>query len=157
MWVDTDYFSRKTTIYSNCICALCASCRVNIGIYNYDEYANEFMEINSIANFYTVCYLIESLFVWTLECFHNLSCMLIIDSYSPWKQSSNFSSLDPTLNWPNETVEIILNQLESDENQIGLNDLDTKKAFDHSNIKLEICVKSSNAFAFNDQTQTEKF
>jgi hypothetical protein len=97
--------------FSGCNCGLSPSCRVTTGIYDYDQYSNEFTEIYSIPNFFMGCYLIESLLSSTLECFYNISCMLDINSYSSSSSPFNFSALDPSLNSPNETIELIVDQL----------------------------------------------
>jgi hypothetical protein len=111
----TNSISRTTIMmantFSGCSCALSASCRVTAGIYDYDQYSNKFTEIYSIANFFIGCYPIEALLASTLECFYNISCMLKIDSYLSYAQPFNFSALDPSLNSPNETIELIVNRL----------------------------------------------
>jgi hypothetical protein len=97
--------------FSGCNCVLSPSCRVTAGISDYDQYSGEFTEIFSIPNFFIGCYLIEALLSSTLECFYNISCMLKINSYLSSSQPFNFSALDPNLNSPNETIELIVNQL----------------------------------------------
>jgi len=97
--------------FFGCNCVLSPSCRVTAGISDYDQYSGEFTEIFSIPNFFIGCYLIEALLSSTLECFYNISCMLKINSYLSSSQPFNFSALDPRLNSPNETIELIVNQL----------------------------------------------
>jgi hypothetical protein len=100
-----------TLSYSGCNCGLSPSCSVTAGIYDYDQYSGEFTEIYSIPNFFIGCFLLESLLSSTLECFYNISCMLKINSYLSSAQPFNFSALDPSLNSPNETIELIVDQL----------------------------------------------
>ncbi|CAF3883807.1 unnamed protein product, partial [Adineta steineri] len=111
----TNSMSGKSTwyasTYSNCLCALSASCHQTIGIYNYSSSSKTFMTQYSIPNFFIGCNPTEALLLSSLECFYNLSCMLEIDHYIKSSKSFNFSALDPNLNSPNETMGNIVNRL----------------------------------------------
>ncbi|CAF1190754.1 unnamed protein product [Adineta steineri] len=111
----TNSISGKLTwyarIYSNCLCALSATCHQTIGIYDYNSFSETFTIRCSIPNFFIGCNPTEALLLSSLECFYNLSCMLEIDHYINSSESFNFSALNPDLNPPNETVESIVNRL----------------------------------------------
>ena len=99
--------------YNNCSCALSQLCRSALGIYRLSNGSEEPILLFSIPNFFTGCLPVDSLLQSTLECFYNRSCMIEIDQhvYSPLGAAFNFSTLDSNRNWPNETVESIVNKL----------------------------------------------
>ncbi|CAF1277980.1 unnamed protein product [Adineta steineri] len=94
-----------------CNCVLSSSCYSTVELYRtiiggkllYDPYP--------VSNFFYGCYPTQSLFVSTLECFYNLSCMLEIDEHLCSSVPFNFSALNQNLNQPSETVEMILSRL----------------------------------------------
>ncbi|CAF4002956.1 unnamed protein product [Adineta steineri] len=111
----TNSISGKSTwyasMYSNCLCALSASCHQIIDIYEYDSSLITPTLLYSIPTFFIGCNPTEALFLSSLECFYNLSCMLEIDHYINSSESFNFSALNPDLNPSNETMENIVNRL----------------------------------------------
>ncbi|CAF0751968.1 unnamed protein product [Adineta steineri] len=111
----TNSISGKSTwyasIYSNCLCALSASCHQIIDIYEYDSSSITPTLLYSIPTFFIGCNPTEALFLSSLECFYNLSCMLEVDHYINSSESFNFSALNPDLNPSNETMENIVNRL----------------------------------------------
>ncbi|CAF3786415.1 unnamed protein product [Adineta steineri] len=64
-----------------------------------------------VSNLFYGCYLTQSLFVSTLECFYNLSCMLTINKDLDSRVSFNFSALNLNLSQPNEKLGMIINRL----------------------------------------------
>ena len=98
---------------NNCSCALTPSCRSGTAIFDLEDYSNEGIQYFSIPNFFAGCFPVEALYQSTLECFYNRSCMIKIDQhmYSPLGASFNFSSLDSSRNWPNETIGSIIHRL----------------------------------------------
>ncbi|CAF4040860.1 unnamed protein product, partial [Adineta steineri] len=111
----TNSISGKSTwyarIYSNCLCALSATCHQTIGIYVYNSSSIIPILLYSIPTFFIGCNPTEALLLSSLECFYNLSCMLQIDHYINSSESFNFSALNPDLNPSNETMENIVNRL----------------------------------------------
>ncbi|CAF4109964.1 unnamed protein product, partial [Adineta steineri] len=111
----TNSISGKSTwyarIYSNCLCALSATCHQTIGIYVYNSSSIIPTLLYSIPTFFIGCNPTEALLLSSLECFYNLSCMLEIDHYINSSESFNFSALNPDLNPSNETMESIVNRL----------------------------------------------
>ncbi|CAF1510720.1 unnamed protein product [Adineta ricciae] len=94
--------------YSECNCALSASCRHSISLPSSNE-------PYLIPNLFAGCYLIEALFASTLECFYNISCISKInDFFSSSSETFNCSLLDANLNVPNETIETIVHRLMMD-------------------------------------------
>ncbi|UJR07361.1 hypothetical protein I4U23_011647 [Adineta vaga] len=112
-----DPITRKTKMmpqtYDNCSCALKESCRETMSISEYNFITNDFNIIFDIPNFFVGCFLIDSFFASTLECFYNRSCMVEIDKYMYMSQeeSFHFTPLNPNLNSPNETIESLVNKL----------------------------------------------
>ncbi|CAF3746314.1 unnamed protein product [Adineta steineri] len=111
----TNSMSGKSTwyasTYSNCLCALSASCHQTIGIYFYEPSSITPTLLYLIPNFFIGCNPTEALLLSSLECFYNLSCMLEIDHYIGSSEPFSFSALNPDLNSPNETIESIVNRL----------------------------------------------
>ncbi|CAF4078004.1 unnamed protein product [Adineta steineri] len=111
----TNSISGKSTwyarIYSNCLCALSATCHQTIGIYVYNSSSIIPTLLYSIPTFFIGCNPTEALLLSSLECFYNLSCMLQIDHYINSSEFFNFSALNPDLNPSNETMENIVNRL----------------------------------------------
>ncbi|CAF1291112.1 unnamed protein product [Adineta ricciae] len=107
----TNRTTRQTTMksrsYSSCSCSLSSSCSVNLAVYN-----------NLVVRFYVPtlvlgCFIIDSLFQSSFECFYNRSCMLQIDQYLalPLGDAFHFSPLNSTWNSPNETAGSIIQNL----------------------------------------------
>jgi hypothetical protein len=100
----------------NCSCVLSRSCRSPMRIY-LDQpefsYIDDRIVLVYIPNFFAGCSPVEDLLQSTLECFYNRSCMIDIDQYMYLHlgPSFNFSALDSTRNWPNETIQSIVNRL----------------------------------------------
>ncbi|UJR38861.1 hypothetical protein I4U23_031529 [Adineta vaga] len=61
------------------------------------------------------CYQVTSLLISRLECFYNILCLLEINNYLNSTISFNFSTLNSNLNFPNETINILVNKLMIDE------------------------------------------
>lgn len=97
----------------HCSCALSSSCRSLLSIYNLSYTSYESIPLFSIPNFFIDCFPVDGLFQSTLECFYSRSCMIEIDQhmYLSLGESFNFSALDSNQNWPNETIESIVNRL----------------------------------------------
>lgn len=116
----TDVTSRETKVipqmYGNCSCGLSA-CRTPIGIYEFDLFTNDFIEILEVPKLYIGCYALDVLFASTLECYYNLSCMIELDRHLdfPLGPTFNFSPLNPILNSPNQTIQSIIDNLMIDE------------------------------------------
>ncbi|CAF3866540.1 unnamed protein product, partial [Rotaria sp. Silwood1] len=70
-----------------------------------------------IENFYVGCYLIDALFLSTLECFYNEICMSNINHFlnSSLIQSLTFPALSSTKNSPNQTIRSIFEQMMVDQ------------------------------------------
>ncbi|CAF1487303.1 unnamed protein product, partial [Rotaria sordida] len=96
--------------YSTCSCARSSACQIPMGIFVYNWTIFDYVELFRIPNFFTGCFLVESLLESTLECFYDHQCMKIIESYTS-NTTTNFSLLDTTRNSPNETVQSIINRL----------------------------------------------
>ncbi|CAF1058478.1 unnamed protein product [Rotaria sordida] len=96
--------------YSTCSCARSSACRIHMGIFVYNWTIFDYVELFRIPNFFTGCFLVESLLESTLECFYDHQCMETIESYMS-NTKANFSLLDTTRNSPNETVRSIINRL----------------------------------------------
>ncbi|CAF1399346.1 unnamed protein product [Rotaria sordida] len=96
--------------YSTCSCARSSTCQIPMGIFVYNWTIFDYVELFHIPNFFTGCFLVESLLESTLECFYDHQCMKIIESYTS-NTTTNFSLLDTTRNSPNETVQSIINRL----------------------------------------------
>ncbi|CAF0846332.1 unnamed protein product [Adineta steineri] len=103
------YITSKTFHGSNCILSSFYNSTVTI----FTDLANvTHRELRyPVSNIFYGCYPTQSLFVSTLECFYNLSCMLIVHQRIDSPVPFNFSALDPDLNEYNETIGIILNRL----------------------------------------------
>lgn len=99
--------------YRGCPCVFSRTCTANMGIYVYDTTIDDAILIYSVPNFFVGCYLVDALFMSTLECFYNETCMIELDRYlnSSMRQSIPFPVLSATLNPPDETVESIVNRL----------------------------------------------
>ncbi|CAF1345546.1 unnamed protein product, partial [Rotaria sordida] len=98
------------TNYSTYSCARSSAYRTHMGIFVYNMTTLDYVELFRIPNFFTGCFLVESLFESTLECFYDHQCMNVIESYMS-NTTTNFSLLDTTHNSPNETVQSIINRL----------------------------------------------
>ncbi|CAF1195437.1 unnamed protein product [Adineta steineri] len=103
------YVSPETSLGCNCI--LNSSCYSTVELYRTFEDKGYFADPYPVPNFLYGCYPTQSLFISTLECFYNLSCMLTIDNDLGSLVPFNFSALNQNLNQPNETIEEILNRL----------------------------------------------
>ncbi|CAF0864402.1 unnamed protein product [Adineta steineri] len=102
--------------YGECNCGQAYdSCIEPMGIYKYDGYVRE--TIYTISNFFMGCYLVEALFLSTLECFYNKSCMTDLDKFfhSPRNESWIFSALNASLSQANKSIESIVNELMVDD------------------------------------------
>ncbi|CAF1360546.1 unnamed protein product [Rotaria sordida] len=81
-----------------------------MGIFVYNWTIFDYVELFRIPNFFTGCFLVESLLESTLECFYDHQCMETIESYRS-NTKANFSLLNTSCNSPNETVRSIINRL----------------------------------------------
>ncbi|CAF1033494.1 unnamed protein product [Adineta steineri] len=117
--VPTNFFSvdEDLGVYGNlqtrqgCNCILSLSCNSTLKMYRTSGTGIYVYDPHPVLNIFYDCYLIQSLFESTLECFYNLSCMLTIDKDLDSPIPFNFSALDPDLNQPNERIEMIINRL----------------------------------------------
>ncbi|CAF3990348.1 unnamed protein product, partial [Adineta steineri] len=73
--------------------------------------------IYTIPNFFLGCYLVEALFLSTLECFYSEACMMGFLPYfnSPLDESWTYPALESRLNSANKSIESIVDQLMVDE------------------------------------------
>ncbi|CAF4027526.1 unnamed protein product, partial [Rotaria sordida] len=67
--------------YSTCSCVRSSACRIQMGIFVYNWTIFDYIELFRIPNFFTGCFLVESLLESTLECFYDHQCMETIESY----------------------------------------------------------------------------
>ena len=100
------------TYDNNCSCRLSRSCSSQLGIYPSIDMSNDSSPIFLVQKMLLGCLPIEALLLSTLECFYNRSCMtqLVQYMYSP-DDAFYFSTLDPDLNMPNETIKEIVDRL----------------------------------------------
>ncbi|CAF0796465.1 unnamed protein product [Adineta steineri] len=94
-----------------CNCILSSSCYSTIVLYRATQGNSNFDDPFLVPNMFYDCYVIQSLFQSTLECFYNLSCMLEIDERIGSRVYFKFSALNPNLSQPNEKIEMIINRL----------------------------------------------
>ncbi|CAF1195609.1 unnamed protein product [Adineta steineri] len=93
-----------------CNCIVSSSCHKISDIFRLYGDMSGSRVLYSIPNFFIGCYLLESLSVSTLECFYNLSCMLLIHEHLYSSETFNFSALNPDLNLYNETIGMIVDR-----------------------------------------------
>ncbi|CAF1489091.1 unnamed protein product [Adineta steineri] len=101
----------NSQIKQGCNCVLSPSCNSTVAIY---RGLRDFVYQDDpypVSNIFYGCYATQSLFISTLECFYNLSCMLEIHDSIRSSIPFNFSALNQNLNQPNETIEMIINRL----------------------------------------------
>ncbi|CAF3867982.1 unnamed protein product [Adineta steineri] len=103
------YIDSQTS--EGCNCILSSFCNSTIKIYRHTKDQLYLSDPYPVSNIFYGCYPTQGLFVSTLECFYNLSCMLTIDEELDSSVSFNFSALDPDLIEYNETIEMIINRL----------------------------------------------
>lgn len=94
--------------YDGCSCDRSANCSQQSSIYNYISATRLF----DVPGFYTGCSVIESLLQSTLQCFHNQTCIDILQTYLP-SSSIHVPPLDssPDIYSKNSTIKILLDQL----------------------------------------------
>ncbi|CAF1186813.1 unnamed protein product [Adineta steineri] len=97
--------------FKECNCILSLSCKLTAEIDRTLERIPYPHRPYPVSNIFYGCYPTESLFISTLECFYDLSCMLGIDNHINSRVSFNFSALNQNLSQPNEKIERIINRL----------------------------------------------
>ncbi|CAF0935258.1 unnamed protein product [Adineta steineri] len=103
------YVNSRT--YDGCNCFLNSSCYSTVELHRSGAHNVYVSDPYPVSNVFRGCYPVQSLFVSTLECFYNLSCMLEINTHMKSPVPFNFSALNQTLNQPNEKIEMIINRL----------------------------------------------
>ncbi|CAF3645712.1 unnamed protein product, partial [Adineta steineri] len=101
----------NSQIKQGCNCVLSPSCNSTVVIYRGLRDSVYQDDPYPVSNIFYGCYPTQGLFVSTLECFYNLSCMLTLDEHIKSSVPFNFSALNQSLNQPNETIEMIINRL----------------------------------------------
>ncbi|UJR12711.1 hypothetical protein I4U23_016885 [Adineta vaga] len=99
-------------LYGDCNCAFNRTCHESMKIH--DASAIDYTTVLfTVPNFFVGCYPIEALFLSTLECFYNQSCMKSLHSnfHSSLDESWSFPALNSNLSSSNEIIETMVNQL----------------------------------------------
>ena len=89
----TDSVATAAQTYNNCSCASSSTCITQSSIY---KYASE-IRLFDVTDFYTGCYVIESLLRSTLRCFYNQSCINKLRSYLPSSLPMTVRALEPSI------------------------------------------------------------
>ncbi len=96
--------------YNNCSCATSSTCIEQSSIYD----VSDGRQLFDVPNFYTGCYVIESLLQSTLQCFYNQSCINEIQKYLSPSVSMIVRPLNsplPSKYFENSTIKELLDKL----------------------------------------------
>jgi hypothetical protein len=96
--------------YSDCNCDASPTCGYLSAMYNTRTQETLFI----VPGIYTGCYIIESLFQSTLECFYDQTCISALQSYMVLSSTLNITALDsslPTQYFINSTIEDLVDHL----------------------------------------------
>jgi hypothetical protein len=96
--------------FSGCSCGVSAMCTYQSPIYDYPNTAVLF----TVPNFYSGCYVIESLLQSTLQCFYNQTCIDQLISYFASPLFMNITALQPSMSsqyFTNSTIQNLIDHL----------------------------------------------
>jgi hypothetical protein len=109
--VSSNRFTLNSSIYyDECNCMVSPSCHSHMHVY-YVGIGN-FYDYFDIPGFFMGCFRLEALLKSTLECFYNQTCMYNIDDAIQFPTIRfNFTALNVTDNFPNETIDSVVSKL----------------------------------------------
>ncbi len=112
---DIDVVSKRFTLHSSiyydeCNCIFSPSCHSPMRVF--DVWPGTPFYKFEIHDFFVGCFRLEALLKSTLQCFYNQTCMdQIDDALQSWHIRFNFSALNVTNNFPNETIGSVVSKL----------------------------------------------
>jgi hypothetical protein len=110
-YIASNVVVRNPQSYGDCACSSSAKCVSELSIYDVD---NNNRILFSVPDFYTGCYIIESLLQSSLQCFYDQTCIDELQSYFQVASLMNVTSLNVSLFiqfFKNSTIEDLLDQL----------------------------------------------
>ncbi|CAF1604171.1 unnamed protein product [Rotaria sp. Silwood1] len=107
--IPLSFIVARSNIWSNCDCAVKATCIQSAAIYNITNNR----VLYTVSGMYIGCYLIEATLQSTLECLYNKTCLDMITSHVTRSLAIDWIPLNSSQsqNLANETIQAILDQL----------------------------------------------